>query len=95
MKDHVFSTGPLSICIDATIWSNYVSGVISASECGTEVNHCVQVTGINLSDETSPYWIVRNSWGESWGLDGYIHLEYGTDACAITTDPTFTSVRTV
>ena len=53
MKDYVMSTGPLSICIDASDWSTYQGGIVSA--CGTEVNHCVQVVGI---DAENGYWCV-------------------------------------
>ena len=59
METHVQSTGPLSICIDASNWSSYTSGILTS--CSDHVNHCVQVTGVN-SDEG--YWIIRNSWGE-------------------------------
>jgi hypothetical protein len=38
----------------------------------TSINHCVQVTGVNVKDG---YWIVRNSWGEDWGANGYIQLK--------------------
>ena len=41
MQSYLLSTGPLSICVDATDWSTYKSGVVSA--CGVDVNHCVQV----------------------------------------------------
>jgi C1A family cysteine protease len=87
MKEHVMSTGPLSICLDASDWSTYQSGVVS--ECTTEPNHCVQVVGINTEEG---YWIVRNSWGTTWGQEGYIYLKYGQNTCAITTDPTYASV---
>jgi len=53
MKDYVMSTGPLSICVDASDWSTYQGGIVSV--CGTEVNHCVQVVGI---DTTDGYWCV-------------------------------------
>ena len=35
------------------------------------------------------YWMVRNSWNTDWGIDGYIHVEYGTNACGIANDATF------
>jgi len=86
MEAYMLSTGPLSVCLDASTWSSYTSGIVSADACGTDVDHCVQAVGINTDDG---YWIVRNSWGTSWGIDGFIWLETGTDACAITTDPTY------
>jgi cathepsin F len=86
MESYMLSTGPLSVCLDASTWSSYTSGIVSAEACGTDVDHCVQAVGINTDEG---YWIVRNSWGTSWGIDGHIWLETGTDACAITTDPTY------
>ena len=72
MKTALGSTGPVSISIDATNWSLYRSGVFS--NCGTTVlNHAVVVIGYQ-ADGT---WIVRNSWGASWGEQGHIRLASG------------------
>ena len=38
--------GPMSVCVDATLWQTYESGIITAaSGCGTEIDHAVQVVG--------------------------------------------------
>jgi C1A family cysteine protease len=34
------------------------------------------------------YWSVRNSWGASWGEDGYIRVEMGKDLCGIAQEAT-------
>ena len=90
MQDYVMSTGPLSVCLDATGWETYQGGIMSA--CGDAVNHCVQVVGI---DTGNGYWIVRNSWGTSWGINGYIWLKSGQNTCSITTDPTYVTPAAV
>ena len=84
MAAYVQSTGPLSICVDASSWSSYTGGILST--CGNSVDHCVQAVGI---DTTQGYWKVRNSWGTSWGESGFIRLAYGEDMCGITTIPTY------
>lgn len=91
MMNYVKSTGPLSVCVDASGWSSYVSGVVTV--CTSTPNHCVQAVGVNTEESISSpaYWILRNSWGSSWGESGYIRIEYGSDLCAITTNPTYTS----
>jgi C1A family cysteine protease len=86
MANYVLSTGPLSVCIDASTWNSYRGGIMSS--CGKQVNHCVQAVGV----DTSSYWKVRNSWGTSWGESGYIRLAYGKDMCHITNDPTYVKV---
>jgi len=86
MASYVQSTGPLSVCVDASSWNSYKGGIMTT--CGKSVNHCVQAVGV----DTSSYWKVRNSWGTSWGEAGHIRLAYGKDTCAITNDPTWVAV---
>jgi hypothetical protein len=85
MINYVKTTGPLSVCVDASEWSSYVSGTVAV--CSSSPNHCVQIVGVNTDEG---YWKVRNSWGTSWGEDGYIRLQLNADTCAITTVPTYT-----
>jgi len=77
---------PLSICADAEPWQNYNGGVMTADECGTDIDHAIQWTG--YSPQQGGYWIVRNSWGESWGEQGFIYLQYGQNTCGITSEVT-------
>ena len=88
MAAYVQSTGPLSICVDASSWSSYTGGILST--CGNSVDHCVQAVGLDTKAST-PYWIVRNSWGVTWGEQGYIYLEYGQNTCAVASDATYTT----
>ena len=88
MASYVQSTGPLSVCLDASNWNSYHGGIMSV--CGQSVDHCVQAVGVDAS--SSGYWKVRNSWGTSWGESGYIRLAYGKNTCAIANDPTYVTV---
>jgi len=72
----------MSICVDATLWQTYQGGVITASSgCGTAIDHAVQATGYNAEGN---YWIIRNSWAESWGENGFVWVEYGSNVCGVT-----------
>jgi len=90
----VSSTGPLSICLDASNWMDYQNGVMSKGECCDIclLDHCVQLVGYNAT-APKPYWIVRNSWGPKWGIDGYIWLEMGKNTCGMTKDITWPTVN--
>jgi len=88
MASYVQSTGPLSVCVDASTWNSYKGGIMTS--CGKRVDHCVQAVGVDAS--TGGYWKVRNSWATTWGESGYIRLAYGKDTCAITNDPTWVTV---
>jgi C1A family cysteine protease len=93
MAQYMQSTGPLSVCLDASSWQTYRSGILPASQCGNSVDHCVQAVGVDTS--SNGYWKVRNSWGTSWGEKGFIRLQYGTNTCDITNDPTYVAVKKV
>jgi C1A family cysteine protease len=80
MVDAMAKNGPLSVCVDAQSWQFYSGGIMKAAGCGTQLDHAVQAVGYDLNQN---YWIVRNSWGASWGEQGYIRLEYGANACGV------------
>jgi Pyruvate/2-oxoacid:ferredoxin oxidoreductase delta subunit len=83
LQNMLDTTGPISVCVAAEDWQNYSGGVMKT--CTGSVDHCVQAVGYD-SGYSTPYWIVRNSWGTSWGISGYIYLDMTTlngDICHI------------
>jgi len=80
------NAGPASICLAAEAFQTYSSGILSV--CPGSIDHCVQATGYDDTAAT-PYWIVRNSWGTSWGEQGYIRVKQGGNLCKISNDITY------
>jgi hypothetical protein len=72
------SNGPPSVCVSAETWQTYTGGVMTSCGVNEAVDHCVQPVVYN-NGASPPYWIVRNSWGTSWGIQGYIYLDMTTD----------------
>ena len=85
MAEFVATGGPLSIGVDAASWQTYGGGVMTNCQA-TQVDHAVLIVGYDLTAQP-PYWIIKNSWGVSWGEEGYIRLQYGQNECLITTLP--------
>jgi cathepsin L len=69
----VAKVGPLALAVAANEWSMYESGVFSGESA--TVNHAVTLAGYGVDDTTGEkYYLIRNSWGESFGEDGYIRV---------------------
>jgi len=97
MQAKLLTSGPLSICVDAEPWQFYVGGVVT-SFCGTDLDHCVLITGyddayVDWIGETVQIWKIRNSWGASWGESGYIYVKRGLDLCGVADEVTIPLVK--
>ncbi|XP_022017702.1 senescence-specific cysteine protease SAG39 [Helianthus annuus] len=67
---------PVSVAIDASgsDFQSYKSSVFTG-ECGTQLDHGVTVVGYGTTDDGTKYWLVKNSWGTTWGEEGYIRMQ--------------------
>jgi len=72
---HAVMLNPVVVAIEAdtSYFQSYSSGIISGVECGTNLDHAVEIVGYG-TDQGMDYWWIRNSWGEDWGESGYVRL---------------------
>jgi C1A family cysteine protease len=95
LQNLLTNVGPVSVCVAAESWQTYTGGVMMT--CAGSVDHCVQAVGYN-SDASTPYWLVRNSWGTGWGYAGYIYLSMTAnngDICHIQEYMTYPTISAV
>ncbi|CAG7874661.1 unnamed protein product [Brassica rapa] len=69
------SRQPVSISMDASGdgFMHYSGGVYDGP-CGTSSNHAVTFVGYGMTQDGTKYWLAKNSWGETWGENGYIRI---------------------
>ena len=90
LKAAVALYGPVSVGVYATEnFFDYHTGVFDDHICRSEpaidrcINHALLIVGYGTDPEQGDYWLVKNSWGESFGEKGYIRIKRGVDMCGI------------
>ena len=92
--DAVLRVGPISVAINAGgDFQMYSNGIYNPPDCDpTQIDHAVTVVGYGINEKGEKYFIVKNSWGTSWGMDGYIYMSADTpNLCGIAMDACFAS----
>jgi len=86
---------PVSVAVAAgnSAWQLYRSGVMNNARCGQNLDHAVLAVGYGTTDAGVDYWIIKNSWGTSWGEKGYIRMIRGKNMCGVANMASFPNVE--
>ena len=95
LMEAVTTVGPISVSIDASgiKFAHYNDGIYYNPESSSTVlDHAVLVVGYDTY-KGQDYWLVKNSWGTDWGVDGYIMMARNkNNHCGIATSAIFPTV---
>jgi C1A family cysteine protease/subtilisin-like proprotein convertase family protein len=90
IKQHVVDRGPLAVAMGINLPDSYFDGsnIYRCTDDST-LNHAVIIAGY---DDAGGYWIVKNSWGASWGPDGNGYFKVGYGECGIESEVFYASL---
>lgn len=77
LQEAIATIGPIAAAIDASHFSfhNYDSGIYYDDSCSNHFyNHAVLIVGYGTDEHERDYYIVKNSWGKSWGENGFFRI---------------------
>lgn len=68
---------PVSIGVEADtlVFQFYSKGILSNPKCGQDLDHGILLTGYGADVDGHTYWECKNSWGPSWGMQGYLRIQ--------------------
>lgn len=87
LKQMLYENGPFAIAINANPLQFYFGGILDPYTflCNPKgLNHGVLLVGYGV-ENNKPYWIIKNSWGSSWGEKGFFRIISGKGACGVNT----------
>jgi len=76
LKKKLAAIGPIAAAIDSKGLQDYTGGIYSCKEFNA-VDHAILVVGYGTTEDGQDYWLVRNSWGKTWGEEGYFRIVRG------------------
>eukprot|EP00178_Gracilaria_changii_P000673 TRINITY_DN1087_c0_g1_i2.p2 TRINITY_DN1087_c0_g1~~TRINITY_DN1087_c0_g1_i2.p2 ORF type:complete len:309 (-),score=46.34 TRINITY_DN1087_c0_g1_i2:89-928(-) len=83
IKSEIETLGPVDVGFYVyQDFFSYTSGVYQHTSGGLAGGHAVKIIGYGIEDGT-PFWHVANSWGSTWGMDGFFRILRGSDHCSI------------
>lgn len=96
LKLAIFKHGPISVAIDAghKTFSFYSNGIYYEPTCGNkvdELDHAVLAVGYGTI-AGQDYWLIKNSWSNYWGNDGYVLMSAKNNNCGVMTTPTYVTM---
>lgn len=81
--------GPLSVAVDASgAWRHYTGGIMTDCACQgpCSLTHSVLIVGYG-ADSGTDYWLIKNSYGPSWGESGFVRMQRGSNLCLVAKTP--------
>lgn len=83
MAAWLVKNGPMAFAMDVSSIGSYRSGIWDPRSCSTtNLDHALVIVGYG-TDNGKDYWIIKNSWGSSWGEKGYVRMIRGKAACGV------------
>ncbi|GMH13466.1 hypothetical protein Nepgr_015307 [Nepenthes gracilis] len=86
---NLVKNGPLAVAINAVFMQTYIGRVSCPYICSRRLDHGVLLVGYGSAGyapvrlKEKPYWIIKNSWGENWGENGYYKICRGRNVCGV------------
>jgi C1A family cysteine protease len=80
-----------SACMASTqSFQFYSSGVFNDPTCNPQdIDHGMSIIGYGTTSNGTDYWLLRNMWGPTWGMKGYMYMIRGVDMCGIAESATY------